>query len=146
MSETSFAGVWKLISCDAIRKNGGAVPIYGRHPIGRLHYDDRGNMSVHIMKSGRPRTESKTKFAASPDEMRLAYEGYEAYFSTYTVDAARGKISHRVIGSLFPNWTGSAQDRYYRFENKDRLILSTEPIGAAPQNDTVVTLVWERVS
>lgn len=146
MPANKFVGVWKLISCDAVRKNGGVVPIYGRHPIGRLQYDAAGNMSVHIMKAGRPRLRSATKFGAAESEMRAAYEGYEAYFSTYSIDQDRKLIHHKVIGGLFPNWTGSVQTRYYEFDGDGRLVLSTNPIGAQSTDDPVVILVWERLS
>jgi hypothetical protein len=145
MRENPFVGVWNLVSCDAVRRNGGALPIYGKNPVGRLYYDAAGNMSVHIMEAGRPAFMGATKFRAAASEMRIAYEGYEAYFSNYTIDAARDLISHNVIGSLFPNWTGTIQNRFYQFETEDRLLLSTTPIGAPPDGEASVMLVWERI-
>ena len=145
MSENPFVGIWNLISCDAIRKNGCVLPIYGKKPIGRLFYDASGNMSVHIMKAGRPNFVNNSKFRASAMEMRAAYEGYEAYFSTYDVDRQNGVIIHHLIGGLFPNWTGTDQARYYKFDG-DRLILSTDPIGTMPTRRTIVTLVWKKLS
>lgn len=143
--EKRFRGVWKLVSCDAARRNGGTVPVYGKNPIGRLYYDAAGNMSVHIMRAGRPAVKGVTKFRDRPDEMRLAYEGYEAYLSTCEVDPELHIIRHEVIGSLFPNWTGSTQVRFYEFQGDDRLTVSTAPIGASSTLETVVTLVWERL-
>ncbi len=145
MDEERFAGVWKLVSCDAARSPGNAMPIYGKNPIGRLYYDARGNMSVHIMKAGRPRCMSETKFRATPDEMRAAYESYEAYFSNYVVEAEMHRIHHTVIGGLFPNWEGTVQSRFYEFDGDDRLILSSAPIGAQPESEAIVTLIWERI-
>jgi len=144
MGSNSFVGVWKLISCDAIRRNGSILPIYGKNPVGRLYYDAVGNMSVHMMKSGRINFTHQTKFRATPSEMRAAYESYEAYFSTYEVDEENHIINHTVLGGLFPNWTGSIQSRYYQFDGI-RLILSTEPIGCVSKEKTTVTLVWERL-
>lgn len=144
MPENLFVGVWKLISCDAIRRNGSVLPIYGKKPVGRLYYDAAGNMSVHIMKVGRLNFKNETKFRAMPSEMRAAYESYEAYFSTYQVDEERCIINHAVNGGLFPNWTGSLQARHYKFEG-NWLILSTDPIGYVSKEKTVVTLVWERI-
>ncbi len=146
MNEDRFAGVWKLISCDAARTNGAAMPIYGKNPIGRLYYDAAGNMSVHIMRAGRQRFRGDTKFGATPDEMRAAYESYEAYFSNYVVDQAEHRIHHTVIGGLFPNWAGSVQSRFYEFDGDDRMILSSAPIGSKPTAEPIVTLVWERIS
>ncbi len=145
MSENLFVDIWNLISCDAVRKNGCVLPIYGKKPVGRLFYDANGNLSVHIMKDGRPNFVNATKFRASAMEMRAAYEVYEAFFSTYDVDQENGVIIHHLIGGLFPNWIGSDQSRYYKFDG-DRLILSTDPIGAISNRKTIVTLVWEKLS
>ncbi len=142
----AFVGTWRLVSCNAHRRNGQILPIYGPNPEGRLFYDAAGNMSVHIMQAGRPPFKEQHKFRASDAEMRLAYQGYEAYFSTYEIDAEGSVIHHRVLGGLFPNWTGSVQSRCYRFDGPDRLILSTEPLNGAPPKHTVVVLTWERLS
>jgi len=146
MDENRFAGVWRLVACDAARRNGGAMPIYGKNPVGRLYYDAAGNMSVHIMKAGRPRFKNDTKFRATPDEMRAACESYEAYFSNYVVEPAEHRIHHTVIGGLFPNWAGSVQSRYYEFDGDNRLVLSSAPIGSQPAGEPIVPLVWERIA
>ncbi len=145
MSKNLFVGVWRLISIDAIRRGGGVLPIYGKNPIGRLYYDAAGNMSVHFMRSGRPKFKSDTKFRATAHEMRAAYESYEAYFSTYEVDEERGLVHHKVLGGLFPNWTDTIQTRYYQFDG-NRLILSTQPVDSKPTDKTIVTLIWERLN
>jgi hypothetical protein len=144
-ADNPFAGLWKLISCDAVRSNGSILPIYGKTPIGRLFYDVHGNMSVHIMKAGRPNFKSDKKFRATLQEMRAAYEGYEAYFSTYEFNKDKGIIVHHLIGGLFPNWTDSDQIRYYRFDGI-RLILSTEPFDSRPIHKTIVILIWEKLT
>jgi hypothetical protein len=141
-----FVGTWKLVSCNAHRRNGQVLPIYGCKPEGRLFYDAAGNMSVHIMQANRPPFKDPQKFRATEQEMRLAYQGYEAYFSTYEVDWEHCMVSHRVLGGLFPNWTGTIQARHYRFEGPDRLILSTEPVGQPQNGRTVVTLTWARLT
>ena len=97
------------------------------------------------MRAGRPNFKSETKFRAAPDEMRAAYQGYEAYFATYTVDADRCIVYHQVNGGLFPNWTNTVQARFYKFEGSGRLTLSTEPVGVVPAKRAIVTLVWERL-
>jgi hypothetical protein len=102
-------------------------------------------MSVHIMRSQRPNFHGNEKFRATDEEMRAAYQGYEAYFSTYSVDRERGVVNHQVLGGLFPNWTGSIQTRFYKFEGADRLLLSTEPLDKVPVGRTIVTLTWERL-
>ena len=146
MDAHPLVGTWNLISCNATRRNGQILNIYGENPVGRLFYDEAGNMSVHLMADGRPPFKNPYKFRATDEEMRSAYQGYEAYFSTYEVDSVSCTIRHRVLGGLFPNWTGSTQTRYYRFDGPDHLTLSSEPFDAPPGSHTVVTLVWERLS
>ncbi len=146
IASNPFVGTWKLISCNAHRRNGQVLPIYGLNPEGRLFYDAAGNMSVHIMQAGRPPFKEAHKFRATQSEMRAAYQGYEAYFSTYEVDWDRCIVHHKVLGGLFPNWTGSVQTRFFLFEGFNRLILSTESFSAAPNHHTVVTLTWERLT
>ncbi len=146
MSRNLFVGTWKLISCNAHRRNGQVLAIYGANPVGRLFYDGAGNMSVHLMRAERTRFRHPDKFRASDEEMRAAYQGYEAYFSTYDVDSERCVINHRVVGGLFPNWTDSVQSRFYQFDGPDRLALSTEPVNSVPVKKTVVLLVWERLA
>jgi hypothetical protein len=143
--ENLFVGVWQLVSCEAVRQNGRRVPIYGKKPVGRLCYDANGNMSVQIMRAGRRPLPSGTKHTSEWEEMRAAYEGYEAYFSTYSVDTARGTIHHTVIGSLYPNWTGTVQTRLFEFQGNNRLVLRTEPVDGTKPAKNGVKLVWERL-
>lgn len=145
MPDNPFVGAWKLLSCNAIRRNGCILPIYGNEPIGRLFYDADGNMSVHIMKAGRPNFASASKYKCTHVEMRTAFQGYEAYFSTYTIDNQRGTITHHLLGGLFPNWTNTNQLRYFKFFD-NRLILSTEPIERGIFQKTITILVWERLN
>ncbi|MBI5348590.1 MAG: lipocalin-like domain-containing protein [Chloroflexi bacterium] len=47
-------GTWKLISAEYRRKSGEVIEIYGANPMGQLTYDADGNMSIQIMRQGRP--------------------------------------------------------------------------------------------
>jgi hypothetical protein len=144
-SDNQFIGAWKLVSCEAVRRNGTAVPLYGPAPLGRLYYDADGNMSVHIMRRDRAQLGPTRNAAQGADEVRAAFEGYQAYFSTYVVDTERHLIHHNVIGSLFPNWTGTTQTRSYKFDGNNRLVLSSAPSSDGPSAKTIVKLVWERL-
>lgn len=65
-----------------------------------------------------------------------------AYAGPYTVQ--EGKVVHRVEVSLFPNWVGSNQERFYKFA-AERLSLSTAPllVGGSERR---AFLVWERAA
>lgn len=144
MSDPRFVGVWKLISTDFVLPNGERFFPYGEHPAGVISYEASGQVSVHIMRSGRPKFASGQMQEGTDEEVRAAFEGYVCYFGTWSVDAAQGTVTHRVEGSLFPNWEGTDQVRRFEFEgNRLSLITSTIPaLGAT----TTATAVWERVS
>jgi hypothetical protein len=144
MMDARFVGLWRLVSCTALKQNGVRVPIYGRDPEGRLYYDQQGNMAVQIMKRRRPRFPNSREGGGSSEDKQIAYEGYQAYFSRCSVEPQKGLIHHEVIGSLFPNWTGTVQTRYFAFEGENRLILSSHPIGTMKDSRAIVDLVWER--
>ncbi len=144
--ENLFVGVWKLVSCEAVREDGARIPIYGKAPVGRLHYDADGNMSVQIMRAGRRPLPPGKRRAGDSGEIRAAFEGYQAYFSTYSVDTARRIIQHTVIGSLFPNWTGTIQTRLYEFQGPNRLVLTSELTDTTKPSRQGVQLVWERLA
>jgi hypothetical protein len=145
MSENPLVGYWQLISCDALRDRGNRVPAYGRNPCGRLYYDELGNMSVHIMRSGRRANGGGAGLRAGGEGAKTGYDGYQAYFATYSVDTENRIIRHKVLGSLLPDWTGSTQVRYYELRDPDRLLLRTAPIGSAAEDQTVFELLWERI-
>ncbi len=146
MSENPLVGYWKLISCDAVRGHGSRVPAYGRHPCGRLYYDKLGNMSVHIMRSGRRGSDGRPGPQEGDEGAKTGSGGYQAYFSTYSVDAEKKIVHHEVLGSLFPDWIGTTQVRYYELQDSNRLLLRTAPIGSESEDQTVFELLWERIS
>jgi hypothetical protein len=142
MKEHAFVGTWRLVSCRWIDDDGRVTYPYGRSPVGYLIYTDTGHMGVNFMSANRRRFSSQHLLAASAEEERSAKKSYQAYSGRYEV---RGdKMIHHVEVSLFPNWVGQEQERYYTLEG-NILCLSTEPL---PFRDTHQTayLEWERVS
>ncbi len=65
------------------------------------------------------------------------------YFGRYEIDEQLATVTHIVEGSLFPNWVGSQQVRYYQFE-EDRLTLRTPPLQ---MNNSVLVgvLIWQKI-
>lgn len=53
-----------------------------------------------------------------------------------------GSVTHRIEGSLFPNWSGRAQIRHYAFVG-DTLSLSSPPFAAGGKT-VAVHVVWRR--
>ncbi len=143
MAEDRFAGAWRLLECYGKWSDGGVSYPYGKEPEGQLIYDGHGNFSGQIAGSGRPAFQSGNLLKGTEEEIKKAFEGYIAYYGTYEVDEASGRFIHHVKNSLFPNWIGDVQTRFFELEG-ERLRLNTEPIKGA-KGDLTVTLLWERV-
>ena len=133
-----LVGMWRLVSYETIERDGRRGTPYG-DALGRLEYDDRGNMAGQLMRPGRARVELGDGAA---QQVRAAYLGYIAYFGTYEVAADGASVVHRVEGALNPAWVGGDQVRALRFDG-ERLVLSTEILKAGQKVMHVLT--WERV-
>lgn len=119
----SIVGTWKVVRYEDRGADGTVSYPYGENPAGYFVYDATGHLSVHIM-----RTPALASFpgmregSADGASYREAFLAYAAYFGTYSVDAAKGTVTHHVEGSLRPDYTGTDQVRPFRIEG-DRLII-----------------------
>lgn len=137
MSTRQFWGTWRLQSFE-VRTSGEEVSYpYGRDAKGYLTYTHDGYMAVAVMKAHRANFDSSDMLSASVDEKRIAFDTFASYFGTYEV--RENKVIHPVQLSLFPNWSGSDQERFFKF-SADQLVLST-PMAAG----VTAIVVWRRV-
>ena len=140
--EEALLGAWRLVALEVCSEEGQLSYPMGRSTEGQLLYLRSGEMSMHIMRPGRPPFDAGERLRGSAVELRLAFEGYLAYWGTYEVDAEVKTISHTVRGSLFPNWIGTRQVREYELE-ASRLLVVTPPMPVAGRPQST-RLVWER--
>ena len=137
-------GAWNLVSFESQVSDGETRYPFGRDAEGTLIYEVGGNFSAQVMQKGRPEFESGDIQNGTVDEISSAYKGYIAYYGTYIIDEAEGIMTHQVRGSLFPNFVGGDQTRYFKF-TEGQLTLSTPPMPYGGQTITAL-LVWERAS
>jgi len=138
----NFAGTWTLLSYTFDGGHGEvADPPLGGGARGWIMYDPTGRMCVQISAPDRRRFASGDILVGAPEEKRAAYETYIAYCGTYAVHD--GFIVHRPDVSLFPNWVGSEQKRFFDLSG-DRLTLRSPPFLRGGTQWTA-RLVWERV-
>ncbi|MCI0676120.1 MAG: lipocalin-like domain-containing protein, partial [Phycisphaerales bacterium] len=137
-----FVGGWRLVSYEYRTTDGKITHPMGESPVGRLVYDPSGRMSVQIMAQKRSRFEGERMAEGTSAEKQAAFEGYIAYYGRYAVDEAVGKVIHYVEASLFPNWSGTEQERKYEFASGGRLVLRAKFI--LRNVETEARLVWER--
>ncbi len=140
-----FLGAWRLLSCEARDSSGQVQYPFGERATGQLFYDAVGNMSAQLMRSDRVRFAARDPALGTDVEVRNAFDGYIAYFGTYSVDVSRSAVTHHVTGASFPNWIGVDLVRHYTFENEAHLRLSTPPIEVGGKTLEYV-LVWERMA
>ncbi|HAK59112.1 MAG TPA: hypothetical protein DCO77_01845 [Nitrospiraceae bacterium] len=142
MIKDNFVGIWRLVSSEFKQSDGEIAYPFGNDTVGMLIYDESGHMSVQFMRSERPAFVSNDLRNGTPEEIQAAFDGYVAYFGTYEVNEEDGTVTHRIRGSLFPNWVGQNQKRFFAFSG-NRLTLKTPPMPAAGTTVTGI-LVWER--
>jgi hypothetical protein len=132
-----LVGTWRLVLYETVDEGGRRSRPYG-DAVGRLTYDQNGNMTGQVMRPNRTPVALGEGYA---QQVRGAYIGYIAYFGTYEVAGDGQSVIHRVEGSLNPAWVGGNQVRTMRFDG-DRLILhaNVEKAGEIVRHE----LTWER--
>lgn len=144
LPEEQLGGTWRLLSCEARSESGEVIYPYGEEPAGMLMYDAAGNMTVVLMRRGRPHFASGDLVKGTAEELKVAFEGFDAYCGRYTVDGASHTVTHHVLASKFPNWVGTEQVRYATVSG-DRLDLSSPSLMARGEA-WIVSLLWQRAS
>ncbi len=135
-----FIGAWRLVSFQNEDESGSINYPFGQEPKGMIYYDSSGHMGVNIMPEGRKPFASGDMFMATAEESQDAIR-YIAYSGRY--DVLEDKVIHRLEISLFPNWIGKDQERFYKIEGS-RLTLSTRPMNFNGKK-VVSKLVWEKI-
>ena len=143
-SQDAFIGRWQLISSTFRQADGTIIYPLGEQAEGRISYDKQGQMSAQLMRPQRERLSSRDAEEVRLAKVKAAFDGYTAYYGSYTIDFETQSVTHHVAGSLLPNWIGRQLVRYFEFsQNNTRLALTTPPMGKKAQ--IVGTLVWEKI-
>ena len=101
--QPSLVGTWRFIEITDTDSTGAEVHYYGDKPCGYIIYTATGQVSVHIAQCQTAET--------SPPELAATYAGY---FGTYTVNEARGLVTHQVEGGSAPDYIGTPQQRPFK--------------------------------
>ena len=139
MSNEDFIGTWRLVSVET-RNEDGSLHRRGSRT-GYIIYTADGYMSVAFMKEGRSEFASGDIRGGTVEEKVEALNGYISYSGRYEVSG--NSVFHNIEVSLFPNWIGDKQERFYEFDG-ERLTLST-PLQLVGGMQLSSHLVWERV-
>ena len=142
-----LTGAWQLVSVETVGPHGEVTyPYYGKHPEGLLIYDRSGWMSVQIVSDPKPdipNSDSRAAIsAATPEQKASAFEGYYAYFGTWTVDLKTSTVTHHLKQSLYPGERGEDFVRQFSIES-DRLTLIAKVHETGEDHQRRLT--WERI-
>jgi hypothetical protein len=143
MSQPQLIGTWSLVFAEYRYADDEVKAIYGADPAGMLMYDAAGRVSIQIMRRDRPHFAKNDRLGGTPAETKTAFEGYLAYFGTYTIDEEKRTVTHHLEGALLPNWVGSNQTRFFELAG-NRLTLRTPPLLIGSR-EAVGHLIWQRI-
>ena len=145
MSQSFFPGMWKLISSEMRTSTGEVFYPLGQDSTGTLMLDSSGHLSAHLMRLGRPEFVSSDILRGTDEEIKSAYQGYVAFWGNYRVDETKGEMNYLVEGSLFPNWIGHENLRYYGFSDDRQTLTLRTPHFLAAGKEIVGILIWQRL-
>jgi len=119
----SIQGRWKLLAAEDVRADGTTARYpWGRHPAGSIVVEGTA-CYLQIMSTDTPSFSA----AAPVEQMRASLlSSYIAYSGTCTIDEAGGKVTLKVDAAWRPDYVGTEQVRFFRFDN-GRLIFGPAP-------------------
>lgn len=142
MSTNPFVGTWRLVSGEIKTARGEVSHPFGKDPTGYLIYTEDGYVAVAIMSANRASFASADIRAGSSEEKLAAFDTYLSYCGTYEVKD--DKVVHHIKVSLFPNWSGADQERFFQFSG-NQLTLRTPPMKVEGVEQTA-QLIWQRAT
>ncbi len=117
-----LVGTWKLVAYEDTSAQGAKQYPFGESPVGLAIYDATGHMSMQVMKRPHPTIAGGDESKATPAEKAALFDAYMGYFGTYTVDMAKGVVTHHVEGDLYDLFVGKHEERPFELSG-DRLVL-----------------------
>lgn len=132
-----LVGTWQAVEDQTVDAHGHVVA-RDRDIVGLLVYTPGGRMAVQLMyRKGRPVVSGKDDVASdgvglghigwSGADAKAAIDTYDAYFGSYTVDAARRTVVHHVHGELRPYGVGTRYERRYELRGDELWLTPGEP-------------------
>ena len=111
----TIQGRWKLLSAEDIRADGTvARHPWGRTPVGSIVVED-GYCYVQIMSGDVP---AFTAGKPLGEQMSAALlSTYIAYSGACAIDQAEGSVTLKVDSAWRPNYVGTEQKRFFKFDN-----------------------------
>ena len=115
-AKPTLEGRWKLRKAEDLRPDGTVARLpWGEHPVGSIVVE-RGACYVQIMSSDTPAFPAGS--AQASEQMKaMLLSSYIAYSGPCTINEAEGSVTLKVDAAWQPNYLGTEQKRFFRFEN-----------------------------
>ncbi|SMC78441.1 lipocalin-like domain-containing protein [Papillibacter cinnamivorans] len=127
MIKEKLMGAWKLVSNLVTDEDGVTIHSMGEGATGLICYTNDGWMSVQIQAANRPRYDIPDMELGTDEQTLAVARSTFFYAGRVTVDEENQVVYHDLEFCLVPNWIGSRQKRYVRFEDDGNvLVLSTD--------------------
>ena len=137
-----LAGAWRLVSSEFKTSSGDVLYPLGEDAMGQCIFTESGYMSGQLMKQNRPLFAGDDPSSGTSEEIRAALEGFVSYYGPFDLDLENGKLITHVEGSMFPNWVGHDQVRFFEL-SKDQLILKPDTIKIGDE-ELLGVFIWDR--
>jgi len=136
----NIEGSWKLVAWRRVVEGGKVTYPLGKDVSGVLIYTPDRRMAVQMLAANRPSIPTEDALGGDAEQRAAAYSTCLAYFGSYEVQG--DSVTHRLEGSLFPNWSGTVQIRPFTWNGKE-LVLRTPPTEG-PDGTVVNEIHWVR--
>jgi Lipocalin-like domain len=116
LKRQTLEGRWKLRAAEDIRADGTVARYpWGKNPAGSIVVDS-GSCYLQIMSTDTPAFTSGT--ASKGEQMKAGLlSSYIAYSGPCTINEAEGSVTLKVEAAWRPDYVGTDQKRFFRFEN-----------------------------
>ena len=147
-STVQLAGTWRLISVSEEERGQTGTWIqsnrstYGSHPAGYLMYDGAGHVCAQLINTDRPKW--KDNDVPTPEEARVALNGFGGYCGRYELHESEGYVIHIPEVDVVPNEVGQRLRRDFALHG-NQLVLQAIEQRATDGRLTKKVIVWERI-
>jgi hypothetical protein len=116
LSAETIQGRWKLVAAEDLRADGSVARYpWGQHPVGSIVVEG-GSCYLQIMSSDVPSFPAGSQ--PTGEQMKAALVStYISYTGPCRIDEAAGKVELHVEAAWRPDYVGTNQVRFFRFEN-----------------------------
>jgi lipocalin-like protein len=131
----TIRGRWKLLAAEDLRADGTVARLpWGAHAVGSIVVE-RDACYLQIMSGDTPSFSAATPAPVEQMKARLL-SSYIAYSGPCVVDEKAGSVTLKVDAAWRPDFVGTEQKRFFRFEN-GKLLFGPAPSSIRSGNETL---------